>query len=345
MKKVCILQNKVLHYRKPLYNKLSSDYEVTIIHSGKPTVTPDDSYKEIILLLTKKGVFSIQNGLIKELQKVNYNVIIGMLDLHWIGILRASRKFKEKFIWWGIGVSNKKIGNKIRASILKSGTPMIFYTEEGVETFRKLGIDKKNLFYCNNTIHIENRVKCFEVQEKKSILFVGSLDERKQNDVLFEAFNNIKDDIDPAVTLDIVGSGVQDEYLKQLAKKLDLEDRINFHGSTNETKILENFFKKAICSVSFGQAGLSVLLSLGYGVPFITKTNAISGGEKNNIVNGENGLFCDDNVKSLEEKLKLICNDIPKAKLIGENAYSYYSKYCTIDNMANVFSNVINLKS
>ena len=35
MEKILIIQNTILHYRKPLYNALSLYYDVTVLHSGK----------------------------------------------------------------------------------------------------------------------------------------------------------------------------------------------------------------------------------------------------------------------------------------------------------------------
>ena len=52
-----------------------------------------------------------------------------------------------------------------------------------------------------------------------------------------------------------------------------------------------NFYKFAYCSISYGQAGLSVLQAFAFGVPFLTTENAISGGEKHNIENGKNGFL------------------------------------------------------
>lgn len=48
MKKVLILQNTILHYRKALYNELSKNYDVTILHSGKVSKNQDDYYNEIV---------------------------------------------------------------------------------------------------------------------------------------------------------------------------------------------------------------------------------------------------------------------------------------------------------
>ena len=341
MKKVYILQNKILHYRKPLYNKLSETVDLTIIHSGTATVNEQDLYKEIVIPAKKKGPFIFQKDLITTLKKANPDVIIGMLDIHWISILRAFFKFKTKFIWWGIGVSNNNFGNKIRAQFLKNKTPMIFYNIKGLEAFKEMGLDATNFFHCNNTFHIENRIKCFESEQKDNILFVGSLNERKQNDILIKAFNTITPKINNQIKIDIVGAGSEKTYLEGIVKELGLTNRVFFHGEINDTNILASYYEKAICSVSFGQAGLAVLQSLGYGVPFITKSNAISGGEKSNIVHGENGYFCDDSQESLSGYLLNICNNLTLSRQLGKNAYDFYTKNCTIDNMASTFKNAI----
>ena len=345
MRKVCVLQNKILHYRKPLYNKLSETFDLTVIHAGNPTVNEHDQYKEIIISSKKKGVFIFQKKLISFLKNGSYDKIIGMLDIHWISIILAFFKFKSKFIWWGIGVSNNNLGNKIRALFLRNGTPMIFYTKEGIEAFKTLGLNTKNFFHCNNTFHIDNRIKCYEYSSKNSLLFVGSLDKRKQNDILINAFKNILPDINSDISLDIVGAGNQEQFLKKITKELQVENRVVFHGAITDTKVLESFYKKAICSVSFGQAGLSVLQSLGYGVPFITKENAISGGEKSNIIQGKNGFLIKDDIAELSEHIKMLCLNSSLSKELGEFAYKYYTTNCTLDNMTNIFTQAINCET
>ena len=54
-----------------------------------------------------------------------------------------------------------------------------------------------------------------------------------------------------------------------------------------------------------------------------------------------NSIFCDDSQKSLEDKLIWLCNDIENARKLGENAYEYFGKYCTIQNMAQGFIDAI----
>jgi glycosyltransferase involved in cell wall biosynthesis len=94
--------------------------------------------------------------------------------------------------------------------------------------------------------------------------------------------------------------------LIDLVVSLKIQNRVIFKGKITSNKDLIEFYRNAFVSVSFGQAGLSVLQSLGYGVPFITKKNAISGGEITNIIDKYNGFLCEDSVESLKEKILLI---------------------------------------
>lgn len=340
MKRVLILQNKILHYRKPLYNKLAEKYDLTVLHSGAASIEDGDNYKEIIVPVKTRFKLKFQEGVIQEVKSGKYFAVVAMLDIHWINNLIASYVFPKstKFIWWGIMVSSKKTGNKIRAKILKRGLPSIFYTEQGIRDMKQFGVNNSNATFCNNTIHIENRIKCYKEPVKSSILFVGSLDSRKRVDILISSFSFIQKSISENITLDIIGSGIEESNLKEQVKDLKLEDKILFHGQINKTNELESFYKKAICSVSFGQAGLAVLQSMGYGVPFITKQNAISGGEITNISHNENGFICENNPESLSKYLIKLCQDTSLSCKMGEKAYLHYSENCTIEKMADKFS-------
>ena len=51
MKRILILQNTILHYRKPLYNKLAEQYDVTVLHSEEKKVFyPKIDTKKSLLL-------------------------------------------------------------------------------------------------------------------------------------------------------------------------------------------------------------------------------------------------------------------------------------------------------
>ena len=167
------------------------------------------------------------------------------------------------------------------------------------------------------------------------------MDTRKRIDTLINAFHSIINIIPDFVNIDIIGDGIEKANISAQIKALNLSSRVKMHGKITDTNVLENFYKRAICSVSYGQAGLAVLQSLGYGVPFITKENAVSGGEITNIEHGKNGFICDNNKSSLAGYIEQLCNDLELSKKMGEKAYEHYTNHCTIENMANNFAKVI----
>jgi len=342
MKRILIQYNFILHYRKSFFNELSKYYDVTVLHSGNISVCKEDKYKEKIIPVKKLGPFYIQKGVFKEV-KNDYDIVIALFDVRWINtVLSIFINKNSKFIWWGAWITKSKISNFIRLFFTKRSDANIFYTNEAKIDFINYGINDSNLYVANNTFDVGKRIKSYENELKNTILFVGSLDKRKQNDVTINAFKKIINDIPKEITLIIIGDGSERSNLEQLVIELKIEKRVFFKGKITNVDELREYYKKAIVSVSFGQAGLSVLQTLGFGVPFLTKRNAISGGEKTNMKHNINGMFCDDNIESLESNLKYLCNNINYARNLGKNAYQYYSDYCTIENMVQGFLDAIN---
>lgn len=343
MEKILIAYNYILHYRKPFFNKLSEHYNVTVLHSGDKTVTDKDKYEEILFGEKKIGPFHLQSGLLKEVGKNKYDCVIALFDVRWLTTILSYYLHNQdsKFIWWGAWITQNRLANTVRLYLTKKADANIFYTYKAKREFIERGANEGNLFVANNTFDVGKRIESFKEKKKTRILFVGSFDERKQLDSLIYAFNNVLNEIPDNITLTIIGDGNEKDKLQEIVNKKNLKDRVDFEGRINDPVKLHPYYREAIASVSFGQAGLSVLQSLGFGVPFITKKNAISGGEKFNIKHGFNGLLCDDKIEALENSIKSVCNDITYARELGKNAYNYYNKYCTIENMVHGFVDAI----
>lgn len=342
MKKILIIQNKILHYRKALYNELSNYYNITVLHSGDKSLVKEDRYKEVISSKTKFLTFEIQHSLFSEVRK-DYDVVIAMFDLHWLKnfLIPSIVKKNTEFIWWGQWLTDKNIADYLKVYFSNKNVKSILYTESEKKRLIHEGVKEENLFVANNTFDVGERYKCFQELDKNTILFVGSLDKRKELDVLLKAFSEIIEIIPKSINLVIIGDGEEKENLIKLIGKLSLKKRVSMKGKITSHQDLIEYYKKALVNVSFGQAGLSVLQSFGFGVPFITKINAISGGEKTNIIHGHNGYFCEDNEESLVHLLQTLSNNQNLARKLGKNAYEYYTKKCTIRNMANGFINAI----
>lgn len=282
--------------------------------------------------------------MISNIFKLHYDIIIFNFDLRWIYsvlFLLFIKINNTKFILWGAWLTDSLIANKLRLFFLKKSQSSLFYTHKSRLDFVYLGLDKKKTFVANNTFHVKNRLKSFQAKNKFRLLNVGSLNFRKRNDLLIIAFANIIDKIPKKILLTFIGSGDEKQKLVNLVNKYKLEKRVQFIDEIEDLKELSYYYLESLCSLSFGQAGLSILQSFGFGVPYLTKINAISGGELYNIVDGYNGFLSKDCIESFQNKIILLCNNVCLSKELGQNAFNYYSEYCTIENMCQGFVDAI----
>ncbi|MBM3453658.1 MAG: glycosyltransferase [Bacteroidetes bacterium] len=348
MKKMLIIQSRILHYRKAFFNELSNSFDLTVIHSGKATVNSNDRYREIITKERKIGPFFVQNKIFKSFIDDKYDIVIAEGNLRYIIsiLLSIFMQNKCRFGFWGTYLGTNVIVNKFWKYYTKHRNIFhLFYSKHDMEIFEKFNVGENKLFLANNTFHVQKRIKSFEASEKKLILFVGSLDARKELHVLIQAFAEILYGIPSNIDLAIVGDGVENAKLQNQVKTLNLQDRVKFYGQITELEILEDLYKRAYFSVSFGQAGLSVLQSFAYGVPYLTKINSISGGEKYNIIQNKTGFFCQDNIESLKYYMLLLILNTELRHHLSKQCYEHYTYNCSLSAMTDGFINASKLNT
>jgi len=335
VKKLLIIYNYYHHYRNPVFESLGERFNLTVIHSDRANNYNSDKFEEKIIPVHKIGPFYLRPDLFKISFK-DYDVIIILSDLRWVSslFLFFLKRRTSKIILWGNWFTKSKFANKIRVRISKWAYSNVFYDYGTQLSFIEAGVPESKCFVANNTVRV-NPPNDKDINNLSSIIAVGSLQKRKRIDLLIEAFVEIIPQIRDNITLDIIGSGVEEVYLK--TKASDFKDRIFFHGQITDTDLLRSYYNKSICHVSFAQAGLSVLQSLGNATPFITKKDSITGGERYNIVDGYNGFLIEGTKEDLKDKLNLLCNDLSLAKTMGDNALKYYNQYCSITNMVQGF--------
>jgi glycosyltransferase involved in cell wall biosynthesis len=344
-KKVLIAYTELLHYRIPLLNRLGDIYDLTVIHSGIPTNSSNKSFTEKVARKYCLGRLQFQPALIWEVLKGRYFAVIVFLDVAWVmSILTLLLKWRiPRYIVWGPWLTKNQWANRLRLLFINRADASIFYSFRFLREFEALGAPPEKLFVAPNTIEVSCRKPAYLHQIKDQILFVGSLVPRKGNDILLQAFSEIKNLINPSIKLAFIGKGSDRENLVTLASNLEIQDRVDFKGQILSEETLSQEYNRAIAAVSVTQAGLAVLQSMGFGVPFITNKNSISGDEKLNIIHGVNGLLSDDydNLESLKTNLLRLCNNVELARQLGKNAYEHYQKYCTIENMSQGFVDAI----
>lgn len=337
--KVLILYNKLFHYRIPIWNILAEKCDLTVAYSQGPA--PDNSIeiKFKVLNLPSKIFFKrfvIQKANIRKLVK-GYDVVIAYGDISWIKYSTLPWFNKLKVIFWTLGVSasydsgydQKKSWDNIRAFFYKKADALAFYTQYPIEKYAQMGFAREKMFEVPNTVAVYPNVT---KPEKQSILFIGTLYRQKGIQYLLDAYWANRNHPN-AVPLNIIGQGEDYEYISDWIKSNNLEHLIKLRGAIYTHKEKSVYFESAYACISPLQAGLSVLESMGYGVPFITTVNAITGGEIFNVHNQVDGILMED-PNELTQIIKDIFDNSDKYLEMGVRAQQYYNANRTPNHMA-----------
>lgn len=150
-----------------------------------------------------------------------------------------------------------------------------------------------------------------DLNDDKILLFVGRIDPLKGVENLLEAVSYLKDT--DSLRLVIIG-GDEDSndavtQLKEVAKELDLTDRVTFHGLVkhHELPLFYNVADVTVVPSYYESFGLVALESLACGTPVVATD---VGNMRNFIKQGETGyVVSDNNPGELADKIGIILSD------------------------------------
>lgn len=344
--RVLQLKNSIQHYSLPALNIIAEHCNFTVLYFDidrtKVEVLEQCQFKTIHVPAIKVWKFVIHKQSIHSICN-EYDVVISLGTIQYLSYTAlALRRRKFKLIQYGIGEpasyrrhygDASKLYYLLSHAIEKRSDALLFYSPEAVKLHKDRGYTQIRMFVANNTTEVLKRSVAPEL--KNSVLFIGKIYPEKGLQILLDAYKEAYGRNKQIVHLNIVGDGESIPELKNWVKTNDLSNVINFLGPiyNNDKKAL--IFQQSLACISPKQAGLSVLESMGYGVPFITDANAITGGEAFNINDGENGLRLKDlNVKMLAEIIIEISSDKQRYIEMGYRAYEHYWKYCKPSDMA-----------
>lgn len=341
--KLLSLTNYVLEYRIPVYNLLAETFELTVAHFGEEVSEDKANFRQIILSPKNLGPFIFFKENIAKLAS-NYDAVLALGELRLLPYMKLGFLFNRKFslTYWNIGVSasyRKKFDEDrrldfIRFRLLNKADSIVFYTDYPVKRYvEDGGVAKEKLFVANNTVEVLERIPI--KIKKKHFLFVGTLYKAKKIFDLLEAYllaYNNDASIKPLV---IIGDGEEKANIENWIILHALKEKITLTGAVFNQQVLKSYYQDAVALISPGQAGLTVLNSFAYGVPFVTSENAITGGEVFNITNGVNGIIFKESLSRLSEILAELSNDDLVVNNMSINAQNYYFNERTIDVMVN----------
>ncbi|MFK7813545.1 MAG: glycosyltransferase family 4 protein [Maribacter sp.] len=339
--KVLIIYNRIWHYRVPIFNLLAEKYDLTVTYSIDKDVDEDEVNFKIKKLPGKDvlGQFFVHEESLHDLCE-DFDVVIGYSDMRWLSLMKLlfKRKRSYKLILWGIGVRasyTTSYGEKtkldiIRFYLMRKADALVFYSANPIETYLEQGFNKEKLFVANNTVLVHEVNTSLE---RDSIVFIGTLYKQKRIYELLDSYKEAKSKTQNVPRLEIIGGGDEYEAIATWIIDNKFENDIFLRGKIFDEKVLCDYFNSAIACVSPGQSGLSVLKSMGYGVPYISKKNAITGGEIFNIENDISGVLYNDDTELTDIIIDIAQNKSKYLKM-GENAKAHYDNYRKPEHMA-----------
>ena len=340
-----MIQETLSSYSVHTFNKLAEKYDFTVLYSDKRC---DDNIKFNVIHNSVKtiGPFAFFKKNILNIMR-EYDFVICSPYIKYINIIFASLIYgRKRVIYYGIGVAasyknhfdSKKWVTYIFSNYLKLIGSCVFYSNYPIEVYKRLGVNEQKMFVANNTTYVnidENFSKRYN-----TILFIGTLYKEKGIRELLQSYNEVYLRNSNINKLVIIGDGEEMEFVQNYTLENNLTSKVEIVGSLFDEKQIAAYFMDAVACISPNQAGLSVLKSIGYGVPFITKRTAITGGEIFNIIDNFNGIIYEDD-SELSGIIENIYEEKEKFIDFGKNAREYYLKHCTIDIMAEGFINAI----
>lgn len=332
--KVIKLESTIKHYNVPVYNIINQIYDFTVLYFEKSTdsAIEDCEFKTIYIPFKQISKFTYLKGNIAKICK-DYDVVIALDSINILDYFSlAFRPHKYKLLYWGIGAPasyTRHYGEAgglyyaISDAMEKRADALIFYAQEAVDLHNNRGFTGPKMFVAPNTTTVLKRE--IKPELKDSIMFIGSLYLEKGLQILLDAYKAAYEENQSIVQLNLVGGGKPLPMIKQWVKDNNLEKAIHVLGPIYDNEAKADMFQRTLACISPLQGGLSVLESMGYGVPYITDANAITGGEAFNIEDGKTGLRVEGmNAEKLKEIILDISSNKQKYVVMGHRAYEHY---------------------
>ena len=332
--KVIKLESTIKHYNVPIYNMINQKYDFTVLYFEKSIDSAMDDCEFKTIYVPFKQIYKF-TYLSESVAKIcgGYDVVIALDSINILNYFSlAFIPHNFKLLYWGIGAPASytrhygdagKIYYAINDAMEKRADALIFYAKEAIDLHNKRGFKGPKMFVAPNTTTVLKRE--IKPELKDSIMFIGSLYLEKGLQILLDAYKAAYEEDSSIVKLNLVGGGKPLPMIRQWVTDNDLEDGIRVLGPIYDNEAKADLFQKTLACISPLQGGLSVLESMGYGVPYITDANAITGGEAFNIEDGKTGLRVEGmNVEKLKDIILDISSNKKKYIEMGHNAYEHY---------------------
>lgn len=367
--KLIVLYQVIMHYRAPLYERLSNDNRFNfILYYGKGkagTKLINTDLSKYTFKRERVPEFRLNIGansfpvwlslffkLINESPDVVFSEGSSSLVNSTIGFV-YSKLFGKKFIWWSLGQLDdkeykgfRKLINKWELFIEKHSDGIFTYSTQGLRYFKKRNINPENIFVGVNVL--DTHAKLAEVKkyadspricssELFNIAFIGTLTKEKKLDVVIEVINELNHG-QKRFCLHIIGDGSYKKNLENYIQNREFDNNsVIFHGRINEGS--SRILKDCQLMVLPGLGGLAICDGMINSLPIITGK---ADGTELDLVDSSNGYILPDlNREILKEKILYLYDNPEQRELMAKESFRKITEVYTFDNYYEKFVEVI----
>jgi glycosyltransferase involved in cell wall biosynthesis len=210
------------------------------------------------------------------------------------GILFLRRILGRPTILWGHVVGQSRVAGKFRGFFLRLSKGCIVYTNSQADLVAErypwlpVWVAANSCVFASDCVPVVVRG-----QVPNSFLYVGRLVAEKKVILLLEGFVEARKNglISPETRLVFVGEGAERGVLEERAVVAGVEGIVDFAGHVSDVALLQEFYGRAICSVSPGYVGLSATQSFSFGVPMLIAKDEFHSPEIEACQDGFNAKF------------------------------------------------------
>jgi len=180
-----------------------------------------------------------------------------------------------------------------------------------------------------------DNMSCFNSSLNIVFLMIARFDKQKDHESLLYAVKKIDD-----VKIDLIGSGNDFERIKNLAKKLKIDERVRFLGEfLVDEKVFKNYQGYVLIS-NWEGLPISIIEAMRAGLPVVSSN---VGGCCEEVFDGFNGfLIPGNNIEILAQKLSILNKDKNLRKIFGEKSRKIYEEKFEFKKMYNKYIKLYN---